>query len=395
MTVGQTTTTFTYDDAGQLTSDGTDSYYYDANGNLTDAGDDDFTWDYRNMMTSATIDSTTTDYEYAGDGVRVSKDTTAYLYDRESGLPMLVDDGTNAYLHQGGALASIDGGDDALYLLGDALGSVRGVTDEAGDLDGTADYAVFGEVRASSGVSTLFRFTGEQHDTETGFTYLRARYANPALGRFISADSVQPNAPGTQGYNLYAYAGNTPTSWVDPSGHNVADGVLAFAPLLAIELRIPAFISTVYTLCTETYSPWCTVLLAGTTLGIAACAMYEPCMTLAAFSADIMDGFGNLGPSDVNWDWDRLKDAWKWWPTVPSVGPLVHFGMSRADCLEKFLDCDAGKWNPLKWGPIGKCDVCFANCIVQGKWPDWLCDPNKPKTKDGPFVRATVGPTCS
>jgi RHS repeat-associated protein len=101
---------------------------------------------------------------------------------------------TNAYLHNGGALATIDGSDDALYLLGDALGSVRGVTDEAGDLDGTADYAVYGEVRASSGVSTLFRFTGEQHDSETGFTYLRARYANPALGRFVSADTVQPNA---------------------------------------------------------------------------------------------------------------------------------------------------------------------------------------------------------
>ena len=111
---------------------------------------------------------------------------------RQSGLPLLVDDEANAYLHEGGALASIDGSDDPSYLLADGLGSVRGVTDDAGDLVGSADYAVFGEVRASSGVSTLFRFTGEQHDAETGFTYLRARYHNPVLGRFISADSVQP-----------------------------------------------------------------------------------------------------------------------------------------------------------------------------------------------------------
>jgi RHS repeat-associated protein len=188
------------------------------------------------MMTSSTVNSATTDYEYDGDGVRVAKETTDYLYDRaqtgarpgESGLPMLVDDGTNAYPHaqtggrppEGGVIASIDGSDDALYLLDDALGSVRGVTDEAGELDGSADYNVFGEVRTSSGVSTLFRYTGELSDAETGFTYLRARYANPALGRFISADTVQPNAPGTQGYNLYAYVANNPTTWVDPSGHS-------------------------------------------------------------------------------------------------------------------------------------------------------------------------------
>lgn len=45
-------------------------------------------------------------------------------------------------------------------------------------------------------------YTGEQFDAETGFTYLHARYLNSALGRFLSADSVQPNAPGSQGYNL-------------------------------------------------------------------------------------------------------------------------------------------------------------------------------------------------
>jgi hypothetical protein len=34
---------------------------------------------------------------------------------------------------------------------------------------------------------------------------------------------VQPNAPGTQGYNRYAYAANNPTTWTDPSGHTIDD----------------------------------------------------------------------------------------------------------------------------------------------------------------------------
>ena len=41
---------------------------------------------------------------------------------------------------------------------------------------------------------------------------------SPSLGRFLSADSVQPNAPGTQGYDPYAYVANNPTTWTDPSG---------------------------------------------------------------------------------------------------------------------------------------------------------------------------------
>ena len=59
----------------------------------------------------------------------------------------------------------------------------------------------------------------EQRDAETGLTYLRARMYAPGLGRFLSRDTVIPNAPGTQGYNPYAYAANNPTTWADPSGH--------------------------------------------------------------------------------------------------------------------------------------------------------------------------------
>jgi RHS repeat-associated protein len=152
---------------------------------------------------------------------------TPYLWDRQAapstgsgqGLPLLLDDGTDAYLHADNALAELDAAGQPTYLLDDALGSVRGLTDSGGSLTGTADYDVFGQVRASSGAASVFGFTGQQLDAETGLTYLRARYLDPRLGRFLSADSLQPNAPGSQGYNPYAYAANNPTTWVDPSGH--------------------------------------------------------------------------------------------------------------------------------------------------------------------------------
>jgi RHS repeat-associated protein len=64
----------------------------------------------------------------------------------------------------------------------------------------------------------LFGFTGEQTDA-TGLVYLRARSLDPSTGLLLSADSVVPNSPGTQGYNLYTYVANNPTTWTDPTGH--------------------------------------------------------------------------------------------------------------------------------------------------------------------------------
>ena len=62
---------------------------------------------------------------------------------------------------------------------------------------------------------------GELFSPESGLLHLHARDMHPQSGRFLSTDSVQPNAPGTQGFNVYSYVANNPTSWADPSGHSV------------------------------------------------------------------------------------------------------------------------------------------------------------------------------
>lgn len=99
------------------------------------------------------------------------------------------------------------------------LGSIRGWSNSSGTVVSSAAYDAFGSVASATGSPGQFRFTGEQWDAGTGLEYLRARQYDPTVGRFVSADSVQPNAPGTQGWNLYAYVANNPTTWVDPTGH--------------------------------------------------------------------------------------------------------------------------------------------------------------------------------
>ena len=64
-----------------------------------------------------------------------------------------------------------------------------------------------------------FRYCGEYYDKETDSIYLRARYYNPALGRFTTED------PAKDGLNWYVYCGNNLVIFVDPTGETLKDAV--------------------------------------------------------------------------------------------------------------------------------------------------------------------------
>jgi len=61
-------------------------------------------------------------------------------------------------------------------------------------------------------------FTGQRLDA-TGLMFYNARYYDSAIGRFISADTTGPDAGNPQVLNRYAYTGNNPLKYTDPSGH--------------------------------------------------------------------------------------------------------------------------------------------------------------------------------
>jgi RHS repeat-associated protein len=61
--------------------------------------------------------------------------------------------------------------------------------------------------------SNSHQYTGREDDG-VGVYYYRARYYEPALGRFISEDPLGFAA----GYNLYSYVGDDPMNAVDPLG---------------------------------------------------------------------------------------------------------------------------------------------------------------------------------
>ena len=69
-------------------------------------------------------------------------------------------------------------------------------------------------------MTTDKKFTGQRLDS-TGLYYYGARYYDPAIGRFISADTVVQNPANPQTLNRYAYALNNPLKYIDPSGQEV------------------------------------------------------------------------------------------------------------------------------------------------------------------------------
>jgi len=105
------------------------------------------------------------------------------------------------------------------YPLEDGLGNVRLVTSSTGAVTANYNYDPFGNLRAGTGTAaTNYRFSGEQLDPESSLYFLRARYYDPVLGRFISRDPVAGKLTNPQSQNPYAYALNNPNSYADPSG---------------------------------------------------------------------------------------------------------------------------------------------------------------------------------
>ena len=97
------------------------------------------------------------------------------------------------------------------YLHGDHLGSASVSTNASGVLTSWQRFDPWGKVRASSSTMPTKRtFTGQYLD-DTGLLFYNARYYDPGIGRFVSADSIVPgNAASGGGHRLQAADGRFP-----------------------------------------------------------------------------------------------------------------------------------------------------------------------------------------
>ena len=247
---------FTYDAAGnrvvtgavtptanRILDDGTYTYTYDAEGNRvtrtnkTTGTVDSYVWDQRNRLVGVTtrdaggtvLASETYRYDAfgwkivrvvdadgAGPGAAV---TEQYVHDRDNIVMVLGATANQLFLDASGrdGLLAEQDGSQLHWLLGDEEQTVLDVTDAGGTLVDHLRYEAFGAVASQTNAlaAPRFGYTGRELDTVSGLLDYRARWYDPALGRFLSVD---PSGFAAGDPNLYRYVFNQPTRLVDPTG---------------------------------------------------------------------------------------------------------------------------------------------------------------------------------
>jgi len=233
---------------------GINSYQYDAKSQLTVAthsGTPTETFQYNgigtNVTASGAVPPTGVEYTYDANGdlkTRIDNrvapggvKNTEYKYDalgrlvsRKSGATTIqyTYDGDNVVLDSSGNSVAVyyvngHGIDNKLwywlmtppmpiYFLKDHLGSTRALVSGNGQIAATYNYDSFGK---PLGATTIrFAYAGRDYDADTELYYYRARWYDPQARRFISEDPIGLNG----GINIYAYVGNNPINYTDPSG---------------------------------------------------------------------------------------------------------------------------------------------------------------------------------
>ncbi len=228
-----TAITYTYNVSDQLTSDGVSTYTYDANGNTLTRSEGSssvrYTYDSRDKLSQITQpDNSTVNYVYDADGNRVrsvSPDgTTNHLVDPTIAAPQVVveTDGSGqviaSYTYGLELISQWRNGVDSFYLS-DALGSTRALTNNQGVVTDSYSYDAFGQLLSSTGTTVnSFLYTGEQRDAAAGLYYLRARYYDPAIGRFLTQDPHPGTLQDPESLHKYVYVQNNPVNGTDPLG---------------------------------------------------------------------------------------------------------------------------------------------------------------------------------
>jgi RHS repeat-associated protein len=105
------------------------------------------------------------------------------------------------------------------FYHADAIGSIALLTDAEGKVAASYDTDAFGQLMSPlPALANPFIFAAREYEPALRLYYNRARYYDPALGRFLSPDPIFGNPRDPASYNRYAYAANAPTRFTDPLG---------------------------------------------------------------------------------------------------------------------------------------------------------------------------------
>ena len=207
----------------------TQTFTYDSIGNPTSYKGKSVTWTKGRQMTG--YDGVT--FGYNGQGQRISRKqgstTNNFTYDMSGNL--IKESRGVEYYYDAEGVCGMKYDEEMYFYRKDVFGNITEILDSDGAVvvryryDAWGNHVVLNPNGSRNESSTFigninpFRYRGYYYDTETKLYYLKTRYYDPKIGRFITIDDISYLAPDTiNGLNLYAYCGNNPVMNVDPEG---------------------------------------------------------------------------------------------------------------------------------------------------------------------------------
>ena len=245
-----TSATMKYDKANRLVEYNDEEVKYDADGNMIygpiDGKMTELEYDCRNRLIKAG-DIT---YEYDAEGNRIATNTPEYreeyVYDTVSNLLQVLvikrydvkddvstseekykEEVSNTIIcYYGNGLLYEDNEKGTYYHHYNNIGSTIFLTNSSGKIVEEYSYGTYGELLSGDTSKTKYLYNG-QYGIQTeinGLLYMRTRYYNPEVKRFINQDTVLGSITNSQSLNRYAYVQGNPISLVDPFGMSPENG---------------------------------------------------------------------------------------------------------------------------------------------------------------------------
>lgn len=209
---GSSSPYYLYDNAGNLTSDGTGTTYsYSSDGALVGASTSSGPWLYIYDALGHRIgknqNTTEVDHFYFG-GALLGFTTAGVWFDKLYG--------PNGFV----AMFNSGVGPDPIYRTVDHLGSIINQVKNSGDIKTTETLFPFGQVGIKAGGGDIFAFTDHETFAESGTYSTLFRNYSPTQGRWTTPDPYNGSYDLTdpQSFNRYAYLNNRPMNATDPTG---------------------------------------------------------------------------------------------------------------------------------------------------------------------------------
>ena len=225
--IGLSSAEMVYNENNQLIEYNGETVKYDADGNMIygplNGSMAEFKYDCRNRLISAGGVT----YSYDAENNRISKtsgdETIEYVVDSVGSLTRILTASTDSettYYVYGTGLIGQEKNDEYLVYHYNNIGSTEAITDINGEIVERFEYGPYGELLSENKNGIIFLYNGEYgvSTDENGLYYMRARYYNPEIKRFINQDVLIGTITDSPTLNRYAYVEGNPISLADPFG---------------------------------------------------------------------------------------------------------------------------------------------------------------------------------